>query len=133
MAKFGVAQPVRRAKDPRLLLGGGRYTDDIVLPNETIGVVLRSPHAHAKIGRIDTSAAKSAPGVLAVYTAADLNADGIGLLPCTIPLQNRDGTDRAESPHPALADGVVRHVGDPVAFIVAETEQDARDAAELIF
>jgi carbon-monoxide dehydrogenase large subunit len=132
MAKFGVAQPVRRVEDPRLLLGGGRYTDDIALPNEAIGVVLRSPHAAARIPSIDTSAAKSAPGVLGVYTAADLKADGIGNLPCTIPLQNRDGSDRADPPHPALADGFVRHVGDPVAFIVAETHQQARDAAELV-
>ena len=132
MAKFGVAQPVRRVEDPRLLLGGGRYTDDIVLPNETIGVVLRSPHAHARINAIDASGAKSMPGVLAVYTAADLNADGIGILPCTIPLQNRDGSDRADPPHPVLADTHVRHVGDPVAFIVAESHQAARDGAEAV-
>ncbi|HYZ63394.1 MAG TPA: xanthine dehydrogenase family protein molybdopterin-binding subunit [Acetobacteraceae bacterium] len=132
MAKFGVAQPVRRVEDPRLLLGGGRYTDDIVLPREAIGVVLRSPHAAARIVSIDTEAAKSAPGVFAVYTAADLKADGIGNLPCTIPLQNRDGTERADPPHPVLADGFVHHVGDPVAFVVAEAHQFARDAAELV-
>jgi carbon-monoxide dehydrogenase large subunit len=132
MAKFGVAQPVRRVEDPRLLLGEGRYTDDIVLPNEAVGIVLRSPHAHAKIVAIDTSAAKASPGVLGVYAYADLKADGIGDLPCTIPLQNRDGTERADPPHPALADGVVRHVGDPVAFIVAETHQAGRDGAELV-
>jgi carbon-monoxide dehydrogenase large subunit len=132
MAKFGVAQPVRRVEDPRLLLGGGRYTDDIALPNETIGVVLRSPHAHARINAIDTSAAKAMPGVLGVYTASELNADGIGILPCTIPLQNRDGSERADPPHPVLADTHARHVGDPVAFIVAESHQAARDAAEAV-
>ena len=132
MAKFGVAQPVRRVEDPRLLLGAGRYTDDIALPNEVIGVVLRSPHAAARITSIDTGAARGAPGVLGVYIAADLKADGIGNLPCGIPLQNRDGTDRANPPHPVLADGAVRHVGDPVAFIVAETHQQARDGAELV-
>ncbi len=132
MTKFGVAQPVRRVEDPRLLLGHGNYTDDIVLENEAVGSVLRSPHAFARISSIDTAGAKQLPGVLAVYTAADLNADGIGPLPCTIPLNNRDGSPRADVPHPVLADGFVRHVGDPVAFIVAETHQAARDAAEAI-
>ncbi len=132
MTKFGMAQPVRRVEDPRLLIGEGRYTDDIVLPNEAIGVVLRSPHAHAKILSIDTSAAKALPGVAGIFTHADLEADGIGAVPCAIPLKNRDGTPRADTPHPALADGVVRHVGDPVAFIVAGTHQAARDAAEAI-
>ena len=132
MAKFGVAQPVRRVEDPRLLVGQGQYTDDIALPNEAIGVVLRSPHAAATITSMDVTAARAAPGILGVYTAAELKADGIGPLPCGIPLKNRDGSDRADPPHPALADGAVRHVGDPVAFIVAETLQQARDASELI-
>jgi carbon-monoxide dehydrogenase large subunit len=94
--------------------------------------MLRSPHAHARISRIDTVAAKAAPGVLAVYTVADLKAAGIGNLPCMIPLKNRDGSTRADPPRPTLADGMVRHVGDPVAFVVAETQAQARDAAELI-
>ncbi len=132
MTKFGMAQPVRRVEDPRLLIGSGRYTDDITLANEAVGIVLRSPHAAARILSIDTTAAADLPGVLAVYTGADLKADGIGGLPCAIPLKNRDGSPRAEVPHPALADGEVRHVGDPVAFIVAETHQAARDAAEAI-
>ncbi len=132
MTKFGVAQPVRRVEDPRLLLGHGNYTDDIVLENEAFASVLRSPHAFARIVSLDTAAAKQLPGVLAVYTAADLNADGIGDLPCAIPLNNRDGSPRAEVPHPVLADGFVRHVGDPVAFIIAETHQAARDAAEAV-
>jgi carbon-monoxide dehydrogenase large subunit len=132
MTKFGLAQPVRRVEDPRLLKGNGRYTDDITLPGMLHGVVLRSPHAAARIVSIDTTAAKAVPGVHAVYTAADLTADGIGPLVCAIPLKNRDGTDRANTPRPALADGMVRHVGDPVAFIVADTVKDARDAAEAI-
>ena len=132
MTKFGMAQPVRRVEDPRLLLGNGRYTDDITLPNEAVGLVLRSPHAAARILSIDTSAAAGLPGVLAVYTGADLKADGIGGLPCLIPLKNRDGSSRAEVPHPILADGEVRHVGDPVAFVVADTHQAARDAAEAV-
>ncbi len=132
MAKFGIAQPVRRVEDPRLLLGNGQYTDDIALADTAVGIVLRSPHAAATITHMDLAAARAAPGVLGVYTAAELNADGIGPLPCGIPLKNRDGSDRADPPHPVLADGAVRHVGDPVAFIVAETQQQARDAAELI-
>lgn len=132
MEKFGMAQPVRRVEDPRLLIGDGRYTDDITLANEAFGIVLRSPHAAARILSIDTSAASGLDGVLGIYTSKDLVADGIGGLPCAIPLKNRDGSGRAEVPHPVLADGVVRHVGDPVAFIVAETHQAARDAAEAI-
>ena len=132
MTKFGLAQSVRRVEDPRLLKGDGRYTDDIVLPGMLHGIVLRSPHAAAKIGTIDTTAAGSSPGVRAIYTAADLNADGIGPLPCAVSLDNRDGSTMASPPHPVLADGAVRHVGDPVAFIVADTAKAARDAAELI-
>jgi carbon-monoxide dehydrogenase large subunit len=132
MTKFGLAQSVRRVEDPRLLKGDGRYTDDIVLPGMLHGIVLRSPHAAAKITRIDTAPAASVQGVKAIYTAADLNADGIGSLPCAVSLTNRDGSTMASPPHPVLADGAVRHVGDPVAFIVATTTKAARDAAELI-
>jgi carbon-monoxide dehydrogenase large subunit len=132
MTKFGIAQPVRRVEDPRLLKGGGSYTDDITLPGTVAGVVLRSPHAAARITSIDTAAAKSLPGVLAIYTSADLAADGIGTLPCAAPVKNRDGSTMATPPHPVLADGMVRHVGDPVAFIVAETTKQARDAAEAV-
>lgn len=132
MTKFGQSQPVRRVEDQRFITGQGRYTDDISLPGQLHGVFLRSPHAHAKILKIDTTAAKEAPGVLAVYTVADLRAANIGDLPCTIPLKNRDGSLRADPPRPALADGVVRHVGDPVAFVVAETAAQARDASELV-
>jgi carbon-monoxide dehydrogenase large subunit len=132
MTKFGIAQSVRRVEDPRLLKGGGAYTDDITLPGMVHGVVLRSPHAAARIVSIDTTAAKALPGVLAVYTSADLNADGIGTLPCGAPVKNRDGSPQVTPPRPALADGFVRHVGDPVAFIVAETTKAARDAAEAI-
>ena len=132
MTKFGLAQSVRRVEDPRLLRGGGRYTDDIVLPNMLHGIVVRSPHAAAKLGTIDTTAAASVVGVKAIYTAADLSTDGIGPLPCAAPVQNRDGSDMANPPHFALAQGAVRHVGDPVAFIVADTGAAARDAAELV-
>jgi carbon-monoxide dehydrogenase large subunit len=96
------------------------------------GVVLRSPHAAAKITRLDVAAAAGLPGVAGVYTAADLAADGVGPLPCAALVNNRDGSPQAAPPHPVLADGAVRHVGDPVAFIVAETVKQARDAAEAI-
>ncbi len=130
--KFGLAQPVRRVEDPRLLKGNGRYTDDIALPGMLWAAVLRSPHAAATMGPIDVSGAQQIPGVVAVYTAADLAADGIGGLPCAIPLKNRDGSPRFDPPHPVLASGAVRHVGDPVAFVVAETQKAARDGAEAI-
>ncbi len=130
--KFGLAQPVRRVEDPRLLKGNGRYTDDISLPGMLWAAVLRSPHAAAKLGAIDTAPALAVPGVVAVYTGADLAADGIGGLPCAIPLKNRDGSPRFDPPHPVLAQDAVRHVGDPVAFIVAETQKAARDGAEAV-
>ncbi len=132
MTKFGIAQNVRRVEDPRLLKGAGSYTDDITLPGALAGIVLRSPHAAARIVSIDAEAARAWPGVVAIYTAADLDADGIGGLPCAVDLTNRDGTRQAKPPHPVLASGRVRHVGDPVAFIVAETQQQGRDAAEAI-
>ncbi len=132
MTKFGLAQPVRRVEDPRLLKGAGRYTDDIAVSGALVGVLLRSPHAAAKITSLDAQAARAVPGVVAVYTAAELNADKIGGIPCAVPLKNRDGSARADVPHPVLADGAVRHVGDPVAFVVAETQQAARDGAEAV-
>ena len=92
--KFGLAQPVRRVEDPRLLKGAGRYTDDIVLPGMLFGVVLRSPHAAATITRLDTTAAAGLPGVAGVYTASDLSAEGIGPLPCAALVENRDGSPK---------------------------------------
>jgi carbon-monoxide dehydrogenase large subunit len=133
MAKFGIGQSVRRLEDPRLLTGGGRYTDDTKL--EAPGVrayVLRSPHAHADIRRIDTAAAAGAPGVLLVLTGHDVQQAGFGDVPCLVPLQNRDGSPRGETPRPMLALDRVRHVGDPVALVVAESLEQAKDAAELI-
>ena len=130
--KFGLAQPVRRVEDPRLLKGMGRYTDDIALPGLLHGIVLRSPHAAADIRSINTVEAAKLPGIHAIHTAADLKTAGLGTLPCAAPVQNTDGSAMASPPHPVLADGVVRHAGDPVAFIVADTIEQARDAAERI-
>ena len=132
MTQFGIAQPVRRVEDSRLLKGAGKYTDDIAPAGTLHAILLRSPHASARITAIDTSAAKSLPGIRAIYTAADLKADNIGPLPCAVPMTNRDGTAAPLPPHPVLADGMVRHVGDPIACIVADTIQHARDAAEAV-
>jgi carbon-monoxide dehydrogenase large subunit len=133
MAKFGLSQPVRRIEDPRLLKGGGRYTDDISTPGGLHGYLLRSPHAHARILSIDTAAATALPGVHAVLTGKEWMDEGLGPIPCTVPLKNRDGSPRAETPRYGLAVDRVRHVGDPVAFIVADSVLAARDAAEAIF
>jgi carbon-monoxide dehydrogenase large subunit len=130
--KFGIGQPVRRHEDLRLITGQGRYTDDIVLPRMAQAFVLRSPVAHAKIKRIDAAAARRVPGVLLVATGEDLRADGLGDVPCTVPLVSRDGKPRHDTPRPVLALDRVRHVGQPVALIVAETLASARDAAEAI-
>ncbi|MBS0539933.1 MAG: xanthine dehydrogenase family protein molybdopterin-binding subunit, partial [Proteobacteria bacterium] len=133
MAKFGIGDSLRRIEDPRLLTGGGRYTDDTKLSTPAVRLyVLRSPHAHADIKRIDTTAAKKAPGVLLIQTGEDVKKAGFGDVPCLVPLENRDGSPRGETPRPMLALDRVRHVGDAVAFVVAETLEQAKDAAELI-
>ena len=119
--KFGVGQPVRRFEDQTLITGKGRYTDDITLPNMAQAVVVRAQAAHANIRRIDATAARAMPGVLLVLTGEDVTADGLGDIPCHAPLNNRDGTPRHDTPRPALAIGKVRHVGQPVALVVAET------------
>ena len=130
--KFGIGQPVPRSEDPRLLSGGGRFTDDVSAPGQAHAVFLRSTVGHGEIAVLDTAAACAAPGVLAVYTGADLEADGIGHIPCPVPMKNRDGSTPSVPPRPALSIGRVRHVGDPVAVVVAETLDAARDAAEAI-
>jgi aerobic carbon-monoxide dehydrogenase large subunit len=132
MGEFAVGQGVSRFEDPRLVRGGGRYVDDIKLPGMAHAVVLRSPHAHAKIKSIDVAAAKVAPGVLAVLTAADVKAAGYGDLPVPGGLKRRDGSPMYKSRYPILAEDRVRWVGDYVAFVVAETVAQAQDAAELV-
>ncbi|MCQ4161893.1 xanthine dehydrogenase family protein molybdopterin-binding subunit [Roseomonas sp. GC11] len=126
--KFGIGQPVPRNEDPILLRGEGRYTDDLQLPGQLWGVVVRSPYAHGVLKGIDTSAALEVPGVVAVYTGADLAAAGYGTLRCTIPLQGLVNIER-----PALATDKVRFVGDPIAFVVAESKAAAKDGAEAVF
>ena len=130
--KFAVGQSVRRLEDPRLVQGLGRYSDDVSLPRQLHAVLVRSPHAHARIAAIRTDQALGAPGVVAVLTAADLASDGVGNLPTDRTRKRGDGTPAFATPRPALARGRVRHVGDPVALVVADTLTRAVDAAELV-
>jgi aerobic carbon-monoxide dehydrogenase large subunit len=132
MGEFALGQAVPRFEDPRLLRGGGRYVDDMVLPRMAFGHVLRSPHAHARIRSIDTTAAKAAPGVLSVLTGADWEVSGWGDLPTASGNKRRDGSPAYRPRYPALVKDRVRWVGDYVAFVVAESAHQAADAAELI-
>src|SRR5271166_2119855 len=132
MKQFGIGQPVRRVEDRRFITGRGTYLDDINRPRQAWAFMLRSPHAHARIRAIDTTAAVSAAGVLAVYSGEDLARDGLGTIPCLSAVTNRDQTPSVLPPHPAIASDRVRHVGDTVAMVVAENVAAARDAAELI-
>ena len=132
MGKFGIGQGVRREEDPRLLTGRGYYVNDVNLPGQAYTHILRSPYAHAEIRSIDTTAAKAAPGVLAVYVGADVVADDLGFPGMPAKWKRPDGQPMKYRPQPPLATDRVRYVGDPVAMVVAETINQARDAAELI-
>ncbi|MFN3349932.1 xanthine dehydrogenase family protein molybdopterin-binding subunit [Pseudorhodoplanes sp.] len=129
-AKFGVGQPVLRTEDPTLVQGKGTYSDDIALPGQAYAAIVRSPYAHGVIKGIDTSEAAAMPGVLGVFTAKDLA--GYGTFKCIVPFKNRDGTEMKKPQRYALASDKVRFAGDPVAFVVAETATQARDAAEAV-
>ena len=107
MKQFGIGQPVRRVEDRRFITGHGNYVDDINRPHQAYAFMLRSPHAHARIGAIETAAALSTPGVLAVFTGEDLARDGIGTIPCLSALANRDGSPSVLPPYPAIARGRV--------------------------
>jgi len=134
MDKFGIGQPALRFEDQRLLTGHGSYLDDVTQEGQVWAYYVRSPYAHAEIVNIEVGDAESAPGVLALYTIKDLREEGIGDLPClSTHIKNKDGSDIEFPPRPALADGRVRFVGDPVLMIVAQTPEQARDAAELVF
>jgi carbon-monoxide dehydrogenase large subunit len=132
MMKFGVGQPVRRFEDLRLLTGRGRYQDDLTLPRQAYAVFLRSPHAHARIRSINTEVALAAPGVVAVYTGADYEADGLAMPKAMMPRKKADGSPMFAPQRPALVSDRVRYVGDPVAMVIAETLEQAKDASELI-
>ncbi|WP_181700356.1 xanthine dehydrogenase family protein molybdopterin-binding subunit [Chthonobacter albigriseus] len=132
MGVEGIGARVTRKEDKRFITGKGRYTDDIALKDMTQAVFVRSPHAHAKILSIDVSKAKAAPGVVDVLTGADLAGDKIGGLICGWMIHSKDGTPMKAGAHPAIAFDKVRHVGDQVAVVIAETKNQARDAAELV-
>ena len=132
MEKFGIGQGVTREEDPRLLKGRGLFVNDVNLPDQSYAVVLRSPHAHAEIRSIDTSAAAALPGVLAVYTGEDVAADNLGVPGMPAKWLRPDGEPMKYRPQPPLALGRVRYVGDPVALIVADTLAQAHDAAEAV-
>ena len=132
MAKYGIGQPVLRFEDARLLQGRGRYIHDVNLPGQAYAVFLRSPHAHANIVNIDTTAAKALPGVVAIFTGADYAADGLGAPKANMPRKRPDGSPMFAPGRPALCVDRVRYVGDPVAMVVAETLAQAMDAAEHI-
>ncbi len=128
--KFGMGAPVRRKEDRALVTGRGRYVDDITPEGTLSAVVLRSAMAHARIALGDLSEVAAMPGVRLILTHADL--DGIGGLPCTVSVRQTDGTHQTSPPHPLLCKDRVRHVGDPIAFVVADDVESARMAAEAI-
>jgi carbon-monoxide dehydrogenase large subunit len=126
MTATGIGASVRRKEDQRFVTGQGRYVDDFNRPGQAFAYFLRSPHAHANIRSIDTSAASTMPGVLGVFTGEDLAADKVGGLICGWMIHSKDGTPMKAGPHPALAQGKVRYVGDHVAVVVGETLEGCR-------
>ncbi len=132
MNKFGIGQPVRRVEDQRFLTGRGRYVDDLQLAHQAYGAVVASPHAHARIRGIDVRAAAAAPGVLCVLTAADARADKLGGMPPLFMPEDMGGPKGYRTFKPLLAGDKARHVGERIAFVVAETQAQAREAAELV-
>ena len=132
MAKFGIGQAVRRVEDQRFLTGQGRYIDDINLPGQAYGVPVLSPHAHARIKRIDVAKAKAAPGVLTVLTGADAVAEKLGSLTAHLMPEDVGAPKGHRTFQPLLVADRVRFAGDRVAYVVAETATQARDAAELV-
>ena len=132
MATFGKAQYIKRVEDDRLLTGTGGFTDNLARPNQVHVVLVRSPHAHARILKIDTAAAKKAAGVVAVYTWADMAKEGVGDFSFPAMFPNADGSKSEMTPRRSLAHEVVRHVGEAIAAVVADTREQATDAAELV-
>jgi carbon-monoxide dehydrogenase large subunit len=132
MGQFGIGQPVRRFEDKRLLRGNGRYQGDVNILGQAHAVVLRSPHAHARITSLDTKPALAAPGAIAVLTGDDITAAGLGAMGVPFQRKRPDGSPMFARAFMGLAEGTVRYVGEPVAFVVAETLAQAKDAAELV-
>jgi aerobic carbon-monoxide dehydrogenase large subunit len=132
MTENGIGAAVRRKEDHRFITGAGRYTDDMNRPQQLYAHIIRSPHAHANIKSIDSGAAQALAGVVAVFTGADMAADGVGGLPCGWGITSKDGTPMAEPAHPPLVADTVRHVGDQVAVVIAESRAIAKDAADQV-
>ncbi|MGE0701014.1 MAG: xanthine dehydrogenase family protein molybdopterin-binding subunit, partial [Hyphomicrobiaceae bacterium] len=132
MTDQGIGASVKRKEDLRFITGKGQYVDDINRPGQSYAVFVRSPHAHAEIVGIDTGDALAMPGVLAIYTGQDIAADKVGGLICGWMIHSKDGSPMKAGPHPALAQGKVRYVGDHVAVVIAETLAQAKDAAEKV-
>src|SRR5258705_7322499 len=130
--RFAIGQPVPRSEDPVLLRGEGRYSDDVSLPGQAYAAMVRSYHAHGVIRQIDAATARAMPGVLAIYTAADLAQGGVGPLPPRQVMHNRDGTPMLSPTRYALATDKVRHVGEPAAVGIPETVAPAKDPAEAV-
>src|SRR6478672_8032381 len=132
MGQFGIGQSIKRFEDVRLLRGEGRFHADVNLPNQTHMVIVRSPHAHAHLRAIEADAARRAPGVVAVFTGADVARDGLGTMKMTLRRTRPDGSPMFAPAHRGLAVDRARHVGDPVAIVIAETQAQAEDAADLV-
>jgi carbon-monoxide dehydrogenase large subunit len=132
MSNQGIGARVPRKEDRRFITGQGNYTDDIAVRNAAHAEFIRSPHAHARIVRIDATAALASPGVIGVLTGADLAGDSVGGLICGWMIHSKDGSPMKAAPYAALAHDAARYVGNPVAVVVAETKNQARDAAELV-
>ncbi|MEW6690345.1 MAG: xanthine dehydrogenase family protein molybdopterin-binding subunit, partial [Pseudomonadota bacterium] len=131
-ARFGASRTQKRLEDERLLRGKGTYSDDLDLPGQAWMVVLRSPHAHARIVSVDAAPARAAPGVVAVWSVEDLKKDGIGPMPFPALFKRPDGAPMAAPPRTLLADGTALYAGHPVVAVVAESRLQAQDAAELV-
>jgi carbon-monoxide dehydrogenase large subunit len=132
MTENGIGAAVRRKEDQRFITGRGQYVDDINRPHQLYAYIVRSPISHGKINKVDIEAARATRGVVAVFTGADMAADGVGGLPCGWGVNNKDGSPMVEPAHPVLATDFVRYVGDQVAVVIAETKAIARDAAERV-
>src|SRR5437867_10384825 len=130
MGQFGIGQPIKRFEDVRLVRGGGRFHDDVNLPGQAHAVIVRSIHAHARIVTIDAARARRAPGVLAVFTGADVAE--LGTMKMTLKRKRPDGSPMWAPPHRGLTRDRARYVGDPLALVVAETAAEAADAAEAV-
>ena len=130
--KFGVGQSVKRTEDIRFVTGQGQYTDDLRFDGEAFAAFHRSPHGHARIRSVDISAAKKAPGVVAVLTQADAEKAGAGPMPCLAPIMSRDGSPTKQSAKPQLSGQQITFIGEAIAMVIAETYAQARDAAELV-